>query len=115
MQLLLDSHRDEYDKADRFGKTVIVRMIIQILESRGGRFLKFEKNQNIWVDVPDKMARDKVSHAMRDNRKKTGETPPSSPQSAESGFAPVTTPAVKSPKKLSPRKKDKKIDFSPTT
>jgi hypothetical protein len=121
MQLLLDNHREEYDKADRFDKTVIARTIIQMIESKRGRFLKFEKNRNIWEEVPDKMARDKVSHAMRDNRKKPlvatagikkdeiRETAaemflrklvPSlpSPQLIERDFVPVTKPVAKKSK-----------------
>jgi hypothetical protein len=71
MQLLVDIHQDSYDQAGRDDKTEMTRRIVKIIQSKGGRFLKLaEKSQDGWVEVPDEKARGKVSHAMRDGRKK---------------------------------------------
>ena len=49
----------------REAKTRITEDIIDIIRSRGGRFLKFDADSNEWTDVGDEKAHEKVSHALR--------------------------------------------------
>ena len=66
---LVEMHRSEYEQAGKFGKTIIAERILQIIHDSSGRFLKWEHCG--WVEVDDKMARDKISHFFRHLRSKT--------------------------------------------
>lgn len=71
MKLLVDLHRDAYNKANRIAKTNMSNEIVNIIKFGGeksGRFLRFEKKVNGWVEVSDESAREKISHAMRDGK-----------------------------------------------
>lgn len=66
---VIDSHRDEYKRAThRETKTTLVRQIIDIVERRGGRFVKKVKlpaGSIGWIRVDDRAAREKVGYAIR--------------------------------------------------
>ena len=68
MRKIADAHRTNYDRADRDDKTEITRMIVRVVKSEGGRFLKHDADLNGWVEVSNETARRKVAHAMRDGR-----------------------------------------------
>ena len=56
-------HRPKYEAADKFGKTVLAERIVTIIHESGGRFLK--RGNDVWVEVDDIMAREKISHFFR--------------------------------------------------
>ena len=66
---LISSYQDQYDKSPRMEKTIIATEIVGTIQRLGGRFLKKEKDSG-WIEVEDKVAREKVSNAFRDRRKK---------------------------------------------
>lgn len=66
---LVETHRLEYEQAGKFGKTIIAERILQQIHDSRGRFLKWEDCK--WVEVDDKVARDKISHFFRHLRSKT--------------------------------------------
>lgn len=66
---LVQSKRDEYEKAKIMGKTLIAERIILSIHDMQGRFLK-QKGGDLWEEVDNETARDKVAHAFRDRRRK---------------------------------------------
>ena len=68
MQLLSLLHRQSYDDADRDEKREITWAIMNFIKLENGRFLKHDKLHDKWIEVPDSVARAKVSHAIRDGR-----------------------------------------------
>lgn len=60
---LVVKHKNQYDNASTVDKTSISFMIINLVKDASGRFLK--ENDDGWVEVDDKRARDKVSHSFR--------------------------------------------------
>jgi hypothetical protein len=69
--------------SSRHEKTLITQEIVQSIQTAGdlpvpGRFLKFDKSANGWVEVDDAAARIKVSHAIRyaSRYRKRKATPP---------------------------------------
>lgn len=67
-QFLIEMNKDRYEKADRFGKTVIAEEIVTIIHESYGRFLKWQKGG--FVEVEQKVAREKISHFFRNSRGK---------------------------------------------
>jgi hypothetical protein len=71
LQTLLNMHSVRYNAtSSRHEKTLITQEIVQTIQTAGdlpvpGRFLKFDKSANGWVEIDDAAARVKVSHAMR--------------------------------------------------
>ena len=64
---LVESHKEEYEKAAKFEKTAIAERIVKIIYESHGRFLKWE-GDNGWVEVDCALARDKISHLFRNVR-----------------------------------------------
>jgi hypothetical protein len=90
LQTVLSMHSVRYNATtSRKEKTAITQEIVQIIHSESdppGRFLKFDKDANGWVEVDDAWARIKVSHAIRyASRYKKRKAPPanSEPSSQE--------------------------------
>lgn len=52
---------------DRDEKTHITKCIVDSIRLHGGRFLKYDKEGQCWVVVSEEEARQKVSHAIRDD------------------------------------------------
>jgi hypothetical protein len=74
---------DRYSSAtSRHEKTAIIQEIVQSIHNESnppGRFLKFDKDANGWVEVDDAAARIKVSQAIQyASRYKKGKAPPKS-------------------------------------
>lgn len=68
MRELAAAFRELYEKClDRDQKTDITRYIVDSIKHNGGRFLKYNKEDRQWYVVSDEEARQKVSHAMRDD------------------------------------------------
>jgi hypothetical protein len=65
---LVESKRDEYEKASIMEKTIIADRIVNSVHNVAGRFLKH--NGDLWEEVEFEIARDKVAHAFRDRRRK---------------------------------------------
>ena len=53
------------DAATKHDKTLVVKSIVDIIRSNGGRFLK-QGQDGGWYDIGDSQAREKVGHSLRD-------------------------------------------------
>jgi hypothetical protein len=63
---IIESYREEYQNAGtRDKKTQITSKIIASVQAQGGRFLKLGDVTDIWEEVTEQYAREKVSHALR--------------------------------------------------
>jgi hypothetical protein len=68
-RVLISWHRDKYQNARcRDEKTRITKEIVSSIHECGGRFLKKDENTEIWYDVGDDYAHEKVSHALRSSK-----------------------------------------------
>jgi hypothetical protein len=80
LQTLLNMHSVRYNAtASRNEKTLITQEIVRSIQTSDppGRFLKFDKEANGWVEVDAAAARIKVSHAIRyASRYKKRKAPP---------------------------------------
>lgn len=63
----------------RADKTEFVGSLVQHLKSKGIRFLNMDKETNNWVEVDDKLARNKVAKVFRNKRRTTGVGPSTMP------------------------------------
>ena len=82
---LVDEVRDQYLEAtDRFDKTLLTMDIVAKVQADGGRFLQRLDGTKVkgWQQVPNDVARDKVSHTFR-----TKKGPASSSSSAKSHWS----------------------------
>lgn len=59
-------HMPEYLQARKKEKAVIAKRIVHEIKQDGGRFLKHDANNDVWVEVTDKRAREKTSQALRE-------------------------------------------------
>ena len=77
---LIETNRDEYEKASKLRKTELAKTIVSIIKYgneenkatksfEGGRFLKLDGAG--WVEVDDQVARDKIGHSFRNRRAST--------------------------------------------
>lgn len=63
----LATHLDKYlGLKGKAAKSDYLTMIVQGIRSCGGRFLKKNRSSGLWEDIGDKLAREKVGHALRD-------------------------------------------------
>lgn len=63
---LIHSNVTSYmEAASKHDKTRLVKTIVQMVRSNGGRFLK-QSNDGYWYDIGDSQAREKVGHSLRD-------------------------------------------------
>lgn len=63
---LVKQHQGAYIRAQRREKPNIASQIVAEVRKRGGRFLKQQLPEKLWVDVGDKKAREKTSQALRE-------------------------------------------------
>ena len=78
LQSMVEERCEEYDRATKFEKTIIANLVVSELQQMGCRFIKQQQQQGgdksaqaTFVLVQgDDVARDKVSHAFRNLRKK---------------------------------------------
>ncbi len=68
---LLESYREEYERSDKFQKTVLSEVVVSKMVEDGSRFLVREgdKKTGMWVEVSLEKARDKVAHDFRNLRR----------------------------------------------
>jgi hypothetical protein len=65
---IVSSCRDEYEtSAQKGAKSKVVKRVVEEVWSRGGRFLRQEKD-GLWVLVEQEQVEDKVSHAFRNQK-----------------------------------------------
>lgn len=65
---LVKARQQEYGRARRQDKCIVVRSILNDIESRGGRFMR-EMSSGEWVDVHDAIAYEKACQALREFQK----------------------------------------------
>ena len=65
---LLEEHRDAYDSALKTDKTTVSQSLLQKLKANGCRFLEEDKTKGGYIVVPDKIARQKITHGFRNIR-----------------------------------------------
>jgi len=63
---LILAYQPQYKQSRRIFKPRIAEMIVQIIRTRGGRFLKYDDSKDELVEVDDEMAVTKTSQALRD-------------------------------------------------
>lgn len=65
MHHLINSYRHKYRKATRSEKASMIQEVLENLKQGGVRFRRRVDNEDLWVEVTDQVAYDKVSHALR--------------------------------------------------
>ena len=71
LMTIIDGYLLSYNsKSSNIEKTALTVEIVRIMKASGVRFLSKEKT-GVWTDVPDDVARDKVSHMFRYQRRKS--------------------------------------------
>jgi hypothetical protein len=66
---VIDRYREAYAAGDRLKKTAISVKVVQIIKSMDGRFLKREEHGRGWVEIPEDVARVKISHSFRTKKR----------------------------------------------
>jgi hypothetical protein len=72
-ELIVDRYDNYNDKPKKKLKTQVSETIVEIIASKGGRFLKKSKKAIFWEEVDDKKAREKVASNFRDERNRRTE------------------------------------------
>ena len=67
-QHMVEMQLDEYEQADKLGKTCIAEEIVASIRASYGRFLRWEDDESGWVEVDSDTARNKISHFFRRKR-----------------------------------------------
>lgn len=62
---LINYHRRAYLKARKNDKPIISRVIVRAVRERGGRFLVRDDSTGLYLEIGDKVAREKASQALR--------------------------------------------------
>jgi hypothetical protein len=65
MHHLINSYRHRYRVATRTEKASMIQEVLQRLKQGGVRFRRRLESEDLWVEVSDQLAYDKVSHALR--------------------------------------------------
>mmetsp|Transcript_5393 Transcript_5393/g.7926 ORF Transcript_5393/g.7926 Transcript_5393/m.7926 type:complete len:233 (-) Transcript_5393:106-804(-) len=63
---LVEGYKDGYDKLEKVEKTRLSREIVDSIRRDGGRFLAVNPHTGIYEDAGDYIAREKVSHILRE-------------------------------------------------
>jgi hypothetical protein len=73
LQKIVKEHAEEYGAtAGKLEKMKVAGHLLRRLKSSGSRFLIFDKSAETWTEVPDKVARNKVSKTIRNSRRTVG-------------------------------------------
>ena len=100
LRVLVAQNVDKYAQAgSRLEKTMVIRSVVDVIQSFGGRFIKWDRSQNAWTELTEKQAHEKVGHAFRDRCCATKEPPSlasnqNSPISRTSYDSPVSSEAA---------------------
>ena len=65
---LVDDNLSRYELSSKREKTAIANEILETVQAKSGRFLKFENQK--WIEVDVATSRDKISHMFRSRRRK---------------------------------------------
>jgi hypothetical protein len=65
---LVESNLSRYENASKREKTTLASQILQMIQGKSGRFLKYDNGG--WLVVEASAARDKISHMFRSRRRK---------------------------------------------
>jgi hypothetical protein len=68
---VLDEYMEEYERSEKMEKTKVAEKIVKRITAKNGRFIK--KTDEGWVQISFLEARNKVSMAFRDRRKRQGQ------------------------------------------
>jgi hypothetical protein len=67
---LVEANLERYERATRLEKTLLAETIVRNIKDTSGRFLKLDSGRGGgWSEVNDEIARDKIAHAFRTQRK----------------------------------------------
>ncbi|KAL3935386.1 MAG: hypothetical protein SGARI_002997 [Bacillariaceae sp.] len=68
---LVEANLERYEQASRLEKTLLAETIVRNIKDTSGRFLKLDSGTSGggWSEVNDEIARDKIAHAFRTQRK----------------------------------------------
>jgi hypothetical protein len=79
---VVETFRSRYEQIPQKGaKTQLIREVVAVIYDNGGRFLK-QDGFGRWIPVDPEVARDKVSHSFRNQKRlSTGASGSDSPQS----------------------------------
>lgn len=68
LRVLVNANRSKYidPTCNKAVRSLIVTSIIDFIRGKGGRFVRFDMKRKIWVEVSDRISREKVGHALRD-------------------------------------------------
>lgn len=67
LRRMVASYQRQYNGSSKFEKTVLAQVIVGSIKEGGGRFLK--RKGGSWYAVDDAVAREKVAHSFRNNRR----------------------------------------------
>lgn len=68
LSAMVDNYVDRYhEECSKLEKTALAANLVKMVQGTGGRFLS--KESGVWREVSDEMAREKVSHMFRHQRK----------------------------------------------
>ena len=67
---IIHSRLEKYESGTKQEKTQMATEVLEVVKGSGGRFLKLESGS--WVQVDDRVAREKVSNGFRSKRKTSG-------------------------------------------
>lgn len=66
----MEANLGRYEQASRLEKTLLAETIVRNIKDTSGRFLKLDGGRGGgWSEVNDEIARDKIAHAFRTQRK----------------------------------------------
>jgi hypothetical protein len=86
LHLFVEDRFPRYEATTKKGKTELAKEVVQLIKSSPGRFLRIEKG--VWVQVPDEVAREKVSHRFVRSRRNALTRELSRQVKANTGFRP---------------------------
>lgn len=59
-------YKERYSASTKNEKTALTRELLDYIKSKQVRFLKYEQNLEVWYEVDDEVARQKISQTIRD-------------------------------------------------
>eukprot|EP00980_Cylindrotheca_fusiformis_P029140 scaffold22737_cov120-Cylindrotheca_fusiformis.AAC.3 len=65
---LVESYYDQYNHLPREGRSNLAHQLVAVVHGYSGRFLKFDNESGMWVEVSSVEAREKVTHRFRHSR-----------------------------------------------
>eukprot|EP00980_Cylindrotheca_fusiformis_P012836 scaffold3169_cov107-Cylindrotheca_fusiformis.AAC.6 len=65
---LVATYFNQYDRLPKDGKTNLADQVVRVVYGYSGRFLKFDNESGMWIEVSNLEAREKVTHRFRHNR-----------------------------------------------